>query len=97
MKWKRCYGLEDWFFESEGPERGKMKKRMMSGNDIVLGKDGDGVGMNSAEWKGEKVGEMGDKGWVEGRWFVGEHEGGICSAEEVEEDKITKLMNDRHL
>jgi uncharacterized protein len=97
MKWKRCYGLEDWFFESEGPEKGKMKKRMMSGNDIELGKDGDGVGMNSAEWKREKVGEMGDKGWVEGRWFVGEHEGGICSAEEVEEDKITKLMNDRHL
>jgi hypothetical protein len=97
MKWKRCYGLEDWFFESEGPEKGKMKKRMMSGNDIVLGRDGDGIGMNSAEWEGEKVGEMGDKGWVEGRWFVGQHEGGICSAEEVEGEKITKLMNERHL
>ncbi|KAF4549852.1 Hypothetical protein D9617_19g101570 [Elsinoe fawcettii] len=31
-KWKRCYGLEDWTFAPDG----KMKKRQMSGNDIVL-------------------------------------------------------------
>ena len=40
MKWKRCYGLEDWTFD----ESGKMRKRMMSGNDILLGKDGNGDG-----------------------------------------------------
>ncbi|OJJ42826.1 hypothetical protein ASPZODRAFT_136959 [Penicilliopsis zonata CBS 506.65] len=32
-RWKRCYGLEDWTFDAEG----KMCKRMMSGNDLVLG------------------------------------------------------------
>lgn len=53
MKWKRCYGLEDWTFDYE---TGKMKKRQMSGNDIVLGKDGDGVA----------VPEEG----IEGRWYV---------------------------
>jgi hypothetical protein len=37
-------------------EEGKMKKRMMSGNDIVLGQDGDGVGDP-------------EKG-IEGRWYV---------------------------
>lgn len=52
MKWKRCYGLEDWTFTAEG----KMRKRMMSGNDVLLGRDGDGVG----------VPEEG----IEGRWFV---------------------------
>ncbi|CAK1353997.1 hypothetical protein CB0940_02075 [Cercospora beticola] len=30
MKWKRCYGLEDWTFDEEG----KMRKRQMSGNDV---------------------------------------------------------------
>ena len=40
MKWKRCYGLEDWTFD----ESGKMRKRMMSGNDILLGEDGNGDG-----------------------------------------------------
>lgn len=34
MKWKRCYGIEHWTFDEEG----KMEKRMMSGNDIVLEK-----------------------------------------------------------
>ena len=37
-------------------EEGKMRKRMMSGNDIVLGRDGDGVG------------DL-EKG-IEGRWYV---------------------------
>ncbi|KAL8962340.1 MAG: hypothetical protein Q9193_001233 [Seirophora villosa] len=40
MKWKRCYGIEHWTFDAEG----KMEKRMMSGNDLLLGKDGDGEG-----------------------------------------------------
>jgi len=33
MKWKRCYGLEDWTFDADG----KMRKRMMSGNDVEIG------------------------------------------------------------
>ncbi|KAH8695061.1 hypothetical protein BGW36DRAFT_428952 [Talaromyces proteolyticus] len=41
MKWKRCYGLEDWTFDYE---TGKMRKRQMSGNDIVLGPNGNGEG-----------------------------------------------------
>ncbi|KAL9602018.1 MAG: hypothetical protein Q9219_002126 [cf. Caloplaca sp. 3 TL-2023] len=40
MKWKRCYGIEHWTFDDEG----KMEKRMMSGNDIGIGKNGDGQG-----------------------------------------------------
>ena len=32
MKWKRCYGLEDWTFAEDG----KMRKRQMSGNDVEL-------------------------------------------------------------
>ena len=39
MKWKRCYGLEDWTFEAEGEEAGKMKKRQMSGNDVEIEPD----------------------------------------------------------
>jgi nuclear transport factor 2 (NTF2) superfamily protein len=41
MKWKRCYGLEDWTFDYES---GKMRKRQMSGNDILLGPNGNGQG-----------------------------------------------------
>ncbi|EAW08876.1 nuclear transport factor 2 family protein [Aspergillus clavatus NRRL 1] len=41
MRWKRCYGLEDWTFDEE---TGKMRKRMMSGNDLVLGPSGNGRG-----------------------------------------------------
>ena len=40
MKWKRCYGLEHWTFGEDGV----MVKRMMSGNDVTLGEDGDGEG-----------------------------------------------------
>lgn len=36
MKWKRCYGLEDWTFAEDG----KMRKRQMSGNDIDIGEAG---------------------------------------------------------
>lgn len=52
MKWKRCYGLEDYMFDLEG----KMRKRMMCANDILLGRDGDGVVVPEEE--------------IEGRWFV---------------------------
>ena len=41
MRWKRCYGLEDWTFVQE---TGKMRKRMMSGNVLVLGSNGTGEG-----------------------------------------------------
>ncbi|KAF2669009.1 DUF1348-domain-containing protein [Microthyrium microscopicum] len=35
LKWKRCYGLEDWTFNDQGV----MRKRMMSGNDITISDD----------------------------------------------------------
>ncbi|KAL1970345.1 hypothetical protein VTN77DRAFT_5505 [Rasamsonia byssochlamydoides] len=41
MRWKRCYGLEDWTFDYE---TGKMRKRQMSGNDVLIGPDGNGEG-----------------------------------------------------
>jgi nuclear transport factor 2 (NTF2) superfamily protein len=37
MKWKRCYGLEDWTFA----ENGKMRKRQMSGNDVEISEAGE--------------------------------------------------------
>ncbi|KAL8876130.1 MAG: hypothetical protein Q9198_005620 [Flavoplaca austrocitrina] len=40
MKWKRCYGLEHWTFDAEG----RMEKRMMSGNDVLIGENGNGDG-----------------------------------------------------
>lgn len=36
MKWKRCYGLEDWTFAEDG----KMRKRQMSGNDVEIEESG---------------------------------------------------------
>lgn len=36
MKWKRCYGLEDWTYNPDGV----MRKRMMSGNDVEIGEEG---------------------------------------------------------
>lgn len=36
MKWKRCYGLEDWTFAEDG----RMRKRQMSGNDVEISEDG---------------------------------------------------------
>ena len=49
MKWKRCYGLEDWTFA----ESGRMRKRQMSGNDVEI-EEGErwfkeGVDVNSVE------------------------------------------------
>jgi nuclear transport factor 2 (NTF2) superfamily protein len=41
MRWKRCYGLEDWTFDYD---TGKMRKRQMSGNDVLVGPDGNGEG-----------------------------------------------------
>ncbi|KAF2722161.1 DUF1348-domain-containing protein [Polychaeton citri CBS 116435] len=32
MKWKRCYGLEDWTFAPDG----RMRKRQMSGNNVDI-------------------------------------------------------------
>jgi uncharacterized protein len=34
-EWKRCYGLEDWTFHTDG----KMAKRQMSGNEIDIHSD----------------------------------------------------------
>ena len=49
MKWKRCYGLEDWTFAEDG----KMRKRQMSGNDLEISEDErwfkDGVDVNKVE------------------------------------------------
>lgn len=56
MRWKRCYGLEDWTFNSAG----KMRKRMMSGNDVVLGPDGNGEGrwfVDGVDVEDVKIGE----------------------------------------
>ncbi|KAF7193967.1 hypothetical protein HII31_04649 [Pseudocercospora fuligena] len=49
MKWKRCYGLEDWTFAEDG----RMRKRQMSGNDVLL-EEGerwfkDGVDVNEVD------------------------------------------------
>lgn len=37
LKWKRCYGLEDWTFA----DNGKMRKRQMSGNDVEIDEAGE--------------------------------------------------------
>lgn len=37
VKWKRCYGLEDWTFAEDG----KMRKRQMSGNDVEIAEAGE--------------------------------------------------------
>ncbi|KAK3673092.1 hypothetical protein LTR78_006932 [Recurvomyces mirabilis] len=51
MKWKRCYGLEDWTYDDA--DAGKMRKRMMSGNDVEISEDErwfkDGVDVNSVD------------------------------------------------
>lgn len=56
MVWKRCYGLEDWRFEGDG----RMGKRMMSGNDLVIGEGG--------RWFGEGVGDVDEVEIGEGDW-----------------------------
>ncbi|KAK0939576.1 hypothetical protein LTR29_008825 [Friedmanniomyces endolithicus] len=51
MKWKRCYGLEDWTYADE--DGGKMRKRQMSGNDVEIAEGErwfkDGVDVDSVE------------------------------------------------
>lgn len=57
LRWKRCYGLEDWTFDRE---TGKMCKRMMSGNDVLIGPDGNGEGrwfVDGVDVEGVKIGE----------------------------------------
>lgn len=48
-KWKRCYGLEDWTFSEDG----RMRKRQMSGNDVVISEAErwfkDGIDQNAVE------------------------------------------------
>ena len=55
VRWKRCYGLEDWTFDADG----KMRKRMMSGNDVEIaegerwfreGMDVDSVKIGEEHW-----------------------------------------------
>ncbi|EOA90980.1 uncharacterized protein SETTUDRAFT_25075 [Exserohilum turcica Et28A] len=55
MKWKRCYGLEDWTFAEDG----KMRKRQMSGNNMDIdeaerwfkdGVDVNQVDISEAHW-----------------------------------------------
>ncbi|KAK0864690.1 hypothetical protein LTS02_005777 [Friedmanniomyces endolithicus] len=57
MKWKRCYGLEDWTYDDE--DGGKMPKRQMSGNDVEIaegqrwfkeGVDVDSVEIGEEHW-----------------------------------------------
>ncbi|KAK1060496.1 hypothetical protein LTR12_000439 [Friedmanniomyces endolithicus] len=57
MKWKRCYGLEDWTYADE--DGGKMRKRQMSGNDVEIaegerwfkeGVDVDSVDIGEEHW-----------------------------------------------
>ncbi|KAK0257236.1 hypothetical protein LTS09_007711 [Friedmanniomyces endolithicus] len=57
MKWKRCYGLEDWTYDDE--DGGKMRKRQMSGNDVEIaegqrwfkeGVDVDSVEIGEEHW-----------------------------------------------
>lgn len=47
LAWKRCYGIEHWTFAQDG----RMEKRMMSGNDVLIGEEGrwfrDGVDVDS--------------------------------------------------
>lgn len=49
MKWKRCYGLEDWTFAEDG----RMRKRQMSGNDVEIQESErwfkDGVDVNEVD------------------------------------------------
>jgi nuclear transport factor 2 (NTF2) superfamily protein len=48
-QWRRCYGLEDWTFAADG----KMRKRQMSGNEIVISEEErwfkDGIDVDTVE------------------------------------------------
>ena len=58
MKWKRCYGLEGWTFAEDG----RMRKRQMSGNDMLIDR-GEGVvygGCGGCGWGGDWGGALVD-------------------------------------
>ncbi|KAI9869184.1 MAG: hypothetical protein M1830_005458 [Pleopsidium flavum] len=55
MKWKRCYGLEDWTFDADG----RMWKRQMSGNDVEI-EEGDRWFVDG---KSVEDAEIGHKHW----------------------------------
>jgi nuclear transport factor 2 (NTF2) superfamily protein len=38
-QWYHTYGLEDWTFETDGEEKGKMHKHMSSINDVKIGEE----------------------------------------------------------
>ena len=52
MKLKRCYGLEDWTFDRDG----RMRKRMMSGNDVEIG-EGERWFLEGREVEDAEIGE----------------------------------------
>ncbi|KAI0030008.1 hypothetical protein K488DRAFT_79837 [Vararia minispora EC-137] len=53
MKWKRCYGLEDWTFAEDG----RMRKRQMSGNDVDI-KETERWFANDADVNTVEIGEQ---------------------------------------
>lgn len=57
---------------------------MMSGNDVVLGRDGDGE-----KWREESDGDKELVAGKEGRWFRG-------GLEEVESEEVRRRITDRH-
>ncbi|KAI9838932.1 MAG: hypothetical protein M1819_004140 [Sarea resinae] len=57
--WKRCYGIEHWTFD----ERGKMERRVMSGNDLPV------AGGEPGRWFTD------EKGGVEAEVEVGDWQG----------------------
>jgi len=50
-QWYRAYGLEDWTFQTDGEEKGKMRKRMSSINDVKISEEerwfGNGVNVDT--------------------------------------------------
>ncbi|PWN19776.1 DUF1348-domain-containing protein [Microstroma glucosiphilum] len=52
--WRRCYGLEDWTFADDG----RMRKRMMSGNEISI-QEGERwfTGAGEEEWDRVEISE----------------------------------------
>jgi nuclear transport factor 2 (NTF2) superfamily protein len=55
-QWYRAYGLEDWMFETDGEEKGKMRKRMSSINDVKIGEEERGF-RDGVDVEGVKIGE----------------------------------------
>lgn len=55
--WRRCYGLEDWTFADDG----RMRKRMMSGNEISI-QEGERWFTGGGEEEWDRV-EISEKHW----------------------------------